>query len=227
MMPPRLVERRGLTGALLESARADVPSREGRERARAAGLAAIGAGAGASAALLAGGAKAAGKSALLLGAKWVVVAAIPISVATVSYVALRPSEAPLPKPVASAAVAPPSGSPSASPLPDGPPLEAAAVPPVVAPAPSPSTQHKVLSLEEQITELDAARHALARGDVSLLDRYLAAYPHGAMHEQALWLKISQLQERGRTSEAKARARELLSAYPRSSYAEKARRILEH
>jgi hypothetical protein len=234
MKPPlRLIERGGISRSLLESVRGDVPTREGKERARAAGLAAVGAGTGASAALVAGSTKAAGKAAALVALKWIVVVAVPIAAVTASYQALRSAETPRPTP--SAALVP-SGT-SAGPGRAGPDPatlagEAPALPAEVAsPADRtavtmPSAHRKVASLEEQISALDAARHALDRGDSALLDRFLSTYARGAMYEQALWLKIQHLRDSGRTAEAKARARELLSAYPRSTYAEGARRILE-
>jgi hypothetical protein len=225
--PPRLVGRGGLTRSIIESAKGDQPSREGRERARAAGLAALGAGAATSAALLAGAAKATGKTTAIAVAKWALLAAIPVSVATTSYVvvqgtksrstsrALATAEPSLVASTASVASSSPVAElPSLAPEPGS----------TVAPAPQPV--RRAASLEEQITELDAARHALARGDTSILDRYLASNPHGALREQALWLKIKSLEETGRHDQAKVRARELLSSYPRSPNAEAARRILE-
>ncbi len=226
--PRRLVEDDEVARLLLGSAAGDVPGAEGRARARNATLASVGVGVGASVGLVAGSAQGAGKAASAIALKWIVIASVPVALATAGYlkVARRaatpatdvavaassspaPSQQPaLPQPVRAPPAAPP---PAEAAHPVAKPTESAAHP---APA----------SLQKEITELDAARHALARGDVSVLDRYLAEHPRGALREQALWMKISSLRQSGRHAEASALAKRLLAAFPNGAFAAKARAL---
>ncbi len=161
--------------------------------------------------------------------KWLIIASIPVTLVTAGYLNLaRRSETPpgagtaspstargAPKP---AVAAPPGGASAPSIAPSVEASNATAKPGGGAARSAPA------SLQKEITELDAARHALARGDVSVLDRYLSEHPRGALREQALWMKISSLQHSGRRAEASALAKRLLAAYPNGAFAAKARAL---
>ena len=229
--PRRLIEDDEVARLLLGSAAGDAPGADGRARARNAALASVGVGVGASVGLVAGTAQGAGKAASAIALKWIVIASVPVALATAGYlkvarradapatevtVTASSSAAPPKQPALPQAVTAPHASPSATP-------PAEALHPVAKLAES-AAHPAPASLQKEITELDAARHALARGDVSVLDRYLAEHPRGALREQALWMKISSLQRSGRHAEAAALAKRLLSAYPNGAFAAKARAL---
>ena len=231
--PRRLSEDDEVARLLLGSAAGDMPGAEGRARARSAALASVGVGVGASVGLVAGSAQGAGKAVGLIALKWLAIASVPVALATAGYLKVaHRAETPAVAVKASPATVQPRPEPAALP-----PLVAAPTPtPSVAPssseAPHPAAKpvegaarSAPASLQKEITELDAARHALARGDVSVLDRYLAEHPRGALREQALWMKISSLQQSGRHAEATAWAKRLLAAYPNGAFAAKARALV--
>jgi hypothetical protein len=209
---------------LLGSAAGDMPGAEGRARARTAALASVGV--GASVGLVAGTAKGAGQAASWVALKWLAIASLPVALATAGYLKVTSRTEPAPVTVAPAFPVARLQQPSATPLVAAQPAASvapSAEPPRTTAKPNETAAHPALaSLQKEITELDAARHALARGDVSVLDRYLAEHPRGALREQALWMKISSLQQSGRHAEASALAKRLLAAYPNGAFAAKAR-----
>lgn len=229
--PRRLIEDDEVARLLLGSAAGDVPGAEGRARARNAALASVGVGLGVSVGLVAGSAQGAGKAASAIALKWIVIASVPVALATAGYlkVARRADTPGTEVPVAVSSSAARRQQPALSALPQ-PVTAPPAAPPPAEPAhpvakPAESAAHPApASLQKEITELDAARHALARGDVSVLDRYLAEHPRGALREQALWMKISSLRQSGRNAEASALAKRLLAAFPNGAFAAKARAL---
>lgn len=239
--PRRLIDEDDLARLLLSSASEDEPSAEGRARARRAALSAtaVGLGVGASVSLVAGGAKAAGNVSSSILLKWVVLASLPVAVVTGVVVTQIDSPQPQPQPAvavpppappistvpshfASAKVPAPSVDPPVNAAEDTPaePRSPSSRKPAAATAPGAGAP----SLQAEITRFDAARHALARGDASVLDGYLSEYPRGALREQALWMKISFLQQTGRKAEARALAKRLVASYPKGAFADRARAL---
>lgn len=234
--PRRLTEADELARVLLGSASDDMPSVEGRARARQAALSAVavGLGAGAAVSLAAGGVKAAGKVSSTIVLKWLALISIPVALGVGAAVALVGTRQPSIQQPAVAPLAP--ALTERRPLPAPPAADATAnlepVSPEVAPQIRPrattsaASASPAPSLQAEITQLDAARHALARGDGSVLDRYLAEYPRGALREQALWMKISNLEQLGRKSEARALAKRLVASHPNGTFAARARALLQ-
>ncbi len=237
--PRRLMDEDDLARLLLSSASEDEPSAEGRARARRAALSAtaVGLGVGASVSLVAGGAKAAGHVSTSILLKWVVLTSLPVAVVTGVVVtqidspqpqlavAVPPPAPPtsvVPSHFAGAKVPAPSVDPPVSAAEDTPadPRSPSSRKPAAATTPGAGTP----SLQAEITRFDAARHALARGDASVLDGYLSEYPRGALREQALWMKISFLQQTGRKAEARALAKRLVASYPNGAFADRARAL---
>ncbi len=225
--PRRLSEDDEVARLLLGSAAGDMPGAEGRARARNAALASVGV--GASVGLVAGGAQGAGKAVGLIALKWLAIAGVPVALATAGYlkVAHRPETPPVEVKASLSTTQPRPAQAALSPTPTpAPSVAASSEMPHPAAKPVEGAARSVpASLQKEITELDAARHALARGDVSVLDRYLAEHPRGALREQALWMKISSLQQSGRRAEASAWAKRLLAAYPNGAFAAKARALV--
>ncbi len=231
--PRRLADEDALSRLLIGSAADDAPSPEGRASARRATLAAaaMGVGAGVSVGLVTSGAQAATKTAGWVAMKWLAIAVSPIAIASVAYVGIRvaePVRAVPPAPRTVTAVSSGSGAQPLAPI---------IATPTLAEAPSPAPSGKgataegrarapAPSLESEITELDAARHALARGDSSVLDRYLATHPRGALREQAIWMKVTSLEQAGRNSEARAWAKRLLASYPNGAFSARARAMIQ-
>lgn len=87
------------------------------------------------------------------------------------------------------------------------------------PSPAPPPSAPRLNLLAQVASLDRARSALAGGDttgcLSLLDAHEAAFPGGALAQEAALLRIEALVRLGRRSEAAALARAFADAHPGS------------
>jgi TolA-binding protein len=75
------------------------------------------------------------------------------------------------------------------------------------------------SLAAELSALEAARAALAKGEASgaatLLDAYVTAYPHGRLELEAEVLRIDVLARSGKPDVAKKRAQSFLRRYPTS------------
>jgi outer membrane protein assembly factor BamD (BamD/ComL family) len=85
-------------------------------------------------------------------------------------------------------------------------------------------------LREETRELDRARAAIVAGDAGAglvaLDRYAAAFPRGALAEEATLLRIKALVMRGDRARARALARSFMAARPRDPHIEELRLLLE-
>ncbi len=227
--PGRLADGDELARLLIGSASDDMPSPEGRARARSAALSAavVALGVGASAGLVSSGANATSKLGAWAVLKWVALAGVPTALLAGGVARWQTPDVPAAPAVVRAAA---PARQSAPPLPAPAITVQAPDPSVEAPAkPAPAAAARVSaqpSLQAEITALDAARHALARGDSSVLDRYLAEHPRGALREQALWMKVSNLEQAGRRAEARAAAKRLLASYPGGAFAARARAVAE-
>jgi TolA-binding protein len=87
------------------------------------------------------------------------------------------------------------------------------------------------SLEEATATYSLGRHLYQSGEdtegaLSLFNRYLAESPNGTLAEEARLGRAQALQRLGRSSEERQAWLDLLSAHPRSGYAETARRRLD-
>jgi hypothetical protein len=231
--PRRLAEQDELSRLLLGSASDDVPSAEARVKARHAALAAVSLGAGgATLGLAASSAKAASSAGGSVALKWLLMACVPIAVATVSYVGWQQLNRALPaepQAVHTSPGPPAVSTPEVSATVEAThPVPEASVAVIASASQANDTPRPpaAVSLQAEITALDAARHALARGDASLLDRYLAEHPRGALREQALWMKISNLEQTGRHAEASALAKRMLASYPNGAFSARARALIQ-
>jgi hypothetical protein len=247
--PKRLGADGGLGATLLDSARADGPSRAARQRAAVAlgfGLATA-----AATTTVAGGASAgaaggtAGATAKVAGVSlWVKVVAGGIAVATVSggTIAVTTSRSsPLETP-AVVAPAPPKAAPKVvvpapvpttvtepAPVETSPPApKVEATPPKTHPAAAAPSADSPLSRE--LKSLDGARAYLDRGDpsgaLSALDRHDRAFSHGSLRTESAVLRAEALLARGDTAAAKKLARDVLARDPSGPHAKRLRSIAE-
>ncbi len=85
------------------------------------------------------------------------------------------------------------------------------------------------SLAEQIAELDRARAALDTGDATralrVVDGYEAAYPGGALTQEAEALRVDALLRAGNRAEAERAGKHFLATYPKSPHASRVRALL--
>lgn len=251
--PKRLLDEAPGTFArdLMASSSEDVPPLQAKERARSAlfagavGLSAAAIAAQSSATAAAGTVATAPAAASSAGigtyalAKWTGIAAVALAGSGgAAYLVSEPAATPPPdarpavphgKPPVGLVGTTPSSLPgeasdiAAAPAPavsNLPKAEAASPQRNVAPPPSSS------ALSDEIAAMDAARHGLARGDRTALDRYLAKYPRGVFREQALAMRIRALLRSGQGEQARTEARAFLRAYPKSAEAPALRRLLE-
>jgi hypothetical protein len=86
------------------------------------------------------------------------------------------------------------------------------------------------SLREETRELDRVRAAIVAGDpgagLAALDRYVAAFPRGALSKEAALLRIKALLMRGDRPRARALARSFMAAHPRDPHVDELRSLLE-
>lgn len=91
-----------------------------------------------------------------------------------------------------------------------------------------ASAHKAASSEESVFVIDAMTALRREHDpakaMGLLDRYLAVYPRGALHEEALVLAV-EATSASHDPRAPQFAREYLQKYPTGRFAESARRIV--
>jgi hypothetical protein len=95
---------------------------------------------------------------------------------------------------------------------------AAAPPPPAPPAPAPAT---AASIAEELRVVSGAQSALRRDPVAslrLTDEWAARFPGGALHEEALAVRILSLCALGRAAEARALATGLFARFPGTTYA---------
>jgi len=132
-------------------------------------------------------------------------------------------EAPPPPPIAPAAPLPPPVAPAA-PLPEPRRTTARVVgssTATPAPPPSPPSQPSptVPSLAHELSLVDAAQQAVRRRDharaLLALYEYEAAFPSGALQDEARALRVAALAQAGRLSEARAAGERFLRTHPRS------------
>ena len=100
---------------------------------------------------------------------------------------------------------------------------AANAPPVVAPSASQS------ALDAELALLDAARAAVASHDpdraLRLLDDHRREFPSGQLAEEATYVRVKALVERGDRRRADIVARQFLEAFPTSPHAKRIRALL--
>jgi len=215
---------------LLRSWESERPSEGARDRALATlGLATVGAGAAAS---IAPKAASLGWTAIVkwLGLGFVALGAAGAGVSMLSH---RHTEASVSGPHAPVQVAAPKASAE---------LTAAAATQVdpIEPAPAPTTpsvprpvtrsaRPASSSLADQVAELDRARAALDAGDTArtlrIVDAYAAAYPGGALTQEAELLRVDALVRGGNRTEAERTGKHFLAAYPKSPHAARVRALL--
>ena len=86
------------------------------------------------------------------------------------------------------------------------------------------------SLRAETSKLDRARSAIAAGNprtgLAELDRYDAAFPHGALAPEAALLRIKALVSLGDLAHARELARAFATAHPRAPNLEQLRSLLE-
>jgi hypothetical protein len=148
------------------------------------------------------------------------------------------SEATRPAPAAarpeSAPAAPPPRRPALNPVPEtpepapapSPQANAELAPPAVVP-PGPSAADR---LGAEAARIDAARRALARGDLRGAARELDAYQEqrsvGVLDREALLLRIQLLVRRGEHARAVIMAKSYLSTYPSDAHAKRLRALID-
>jgi outer membrane protein assembly factor BamD (BamD/ComL family) len=93
-----------------------------------------------------------------------------------------------------------------------------------------ATPPSASSLREETVQLDRARSAIVAGDAGAglvaLDRYAAAFPRGALAQEAALLRIRALVMSGDRSRARALARSFMAARPQDPNIEELRSLLE-
>jgi len=81
---------------------------------------------------------------------------------------------------------------------------------------------------EEVRAIDRARSALGSGDyagtVSALDAYAVAFPARRFEPEALYLRMEALRRAGDAARARTVAAELLSRFPSSPQAARAKRV---
>jgi hypothetical protein len=209
---------------LLRSGKRSRLSEKGRRRA----LAAVGLAVGATA--VAGG-KAAAEG-VATGTKmlgWALAGTVGLAASVGGYLVLAPHDK-APPSVTSTGVAPaPRGGAEA---PQTPPTAESAVPaaPRVAPSSAGLRPTPPGDLQAELTALDAASNAVARGDapgaLALLDAYVRDFPRGSLGAEATVLRAEALERAGRHAEAVQLARAFVKRSPKSPLADRMRRIAE-
>lgn len=255
MTDPERISRRGagLAAQLLRSSAEEEPNDVGLERTLAAlgvsgavlsTTSAAGAvGAAASAKLTSAVSAGAGKAvtgALLL--KWVGVGVVSgVGLAGAAALVTAPTQPPPPAvsapsrrvvtPVVSAT--PRAVRPTASPLvsaeaPVEPAVPPRAVPSVREPV-TPPTAEASAPLAAEVAYVDRARAQLAAGSaeagLDALARYEREFPEARLLPEVLFLQLETYQRLGRTAEARRAAERLVSAFPKSPHATRARAVL--
>jgi TolA-binding protein len=229
--PDRLSDKGGdEPGAeLLRSAKRYRLSEKSRQRA----LAAVGLAAGATA-LATGKAAAEGVGAGTKLFGWVVAGVVGVMAVGGAYLAIAPGPK-APAPIApSATAAAPLGSEIAPPaVVAAPEVAAATAAPTTSAsaAPRPAVAANTAGradLQAELTALDGASKAIARGDapraLTLLDAYGRDFPRGSLGMEATVLRTEALDRAGRHGEAVERARAFVKRYPKSPLADRMRRI---
>ncbi len=244
MTDPERISRRGagLAARLLQSSAEEQPHAAGMQRTLAA-LGVSGAVWGATSA--AGAATAAsgkGMTALLL-VKWVGVGVVSgVGLAGAAALVSSPVSAPRPALSASASKAlpplithtpsvAPRASEPAAPVVEAEPPAPAITPRASAPAPSVSAPPDMgAPLAEEVAFVDRARAALAAGrteaGLAELSRYEQAFPEARLLPEVLFLQLEAYERQGRSSEARRAAQRLVSGFPRSPHAARARSLLK-
>jgi hypothetical protein len=110
-----------------------------------------------------------------------------------------------------------------------PPVPSATTPtPASALVPEPAASD---SLEREVSAVDAARQALARGAaaeaVARLEAYERDFGDGALLPEARVLEVRALLAAGERARARALGERIIAANPSSSHAEVVRRLLSH
>ncbi|HEX8793712.1 MAG TPA: outer membrane protein assembly factor BamD [Polyangiaceae bacterium] len=136
------------------------------------------------------------------------------------------------------AVAKPAPLPSIAPAPvesvEAAPMASSSVTPPRAAAPAASvapgpTESATSSVPSELAALQQARAALGAGDparaLSMLDAYGARFPHGAMAQEAVVLRIEALVRAGDRPAAQRAADAYLGANPQSPYVDRIRSLL--
>lgn len=99
----------------------------------------------------------------------------------------------------------------------------------VAPAAPPPTESTASSMPSELAALQQARASLASGDparaLSMLDAYVARFPHGAMAQEAAVLRIEALVRAGDRPAAQRAADAYVAANPHSPYLDRIRSLL--
>jgi hypothetical protein len=142
--------------------------------------------------------------------------------------------APLPTETAipSATSSSPGGAPKLAPPVVVAPSSAREVPTAAYPASisDPPPTRPRAKVAEQIASLDRARAALAGGNaaraIALVDEHEAAYPGGALAQEAMVLRIEALVKLGRRSEAQELGRAFIGAHSLSPHVATVRQIIE-
>jgi hypothetical protein len=143
-------------------------------------------------------------------------------------------------PLRTSAATPPRPLVSSPSMPSAPPAPSTSVPELVHRVPpagvAPSTVHggaarasAGASAAVELTMLDEARSAIARGDparaLSTLDDYVRGFPHGALSPEACVLRIEALVAAGDRPAAMRAAQSFLQANPTSPYAQRIESLL--
>jgi hypothetical protein len=227
---------------LLSAGRAGSPPPGARERAIVAATAVVATTALASSSAAAGTGIV--KSASTLSLRWLVVVGVAgVGAVGVGVLHFAPrsenpvmvAPAPLPQappPVQTAALAPPPMPVD----PTEPSLPAPSAAPSSGPSAPASVNHAVSAdapagsaMRDELSWLEGARAAIGSGNpagaLSLLDRYAARFPHGAMGPEATVLRIEALRDAGDRPAAERAAAAFLAAEPRSPYAARVRSLL--
>lgn len=234
--PTRLIEEAGgdaLESSLVQLAREEGPSADGRRKI----LAAIAAASAASLATQpAQAASAAGKGTTV--AKWGVlaVAAVAIPAAILlsrgddAPAAPNPSPSALEAPAREVKAAPPAPAPAEAEAPAPLALEDLPTLPSVAPATgtAPSGKHSQGSLADEVAQLQKAKLALKGGSpgqaLAELGTYAQRFPRPMLGTEATVLRIEALSQSGDRARAKALAEGFLAKNPNSPYAARLRSL---
>lgn len=230
--PTRLIDEQGgdeLESSLLQLARNEGPSTEGRRKI----LAAIAAASATSLATQnAQAASAAGKG--MTAAKWGVVAIVAMAIPAVVLLRAGQDAAPL-KPVPSALKAPATevkATPVAPADAEGPAPLALEDLPTLPPAPVPggasSNKQPQGSLADEVAQLQKAKLALKGGSpaqaLAELATYAQRFPRPMLGAEASVLRIEALSQNGDTARAKTLAEGFLAKNPNSPYASRLRNL---
>jgi hypothetical protein len=125
-------------------------------------------------------------------------------------------------------------SPASAPTKEVAPVEMAAPPARLGPAPprppaSPSSKASATTLAQEVASLDSAREALSTGDsgkaIEALDRHEKQFKSGALSPEVEVLRMEALLQRGDRAGAAGAANAFLAAHPTSPHANRVRSIL--